>query len=257
MPGFYASIIKNKTGEKEEKKFPEYFLTYIESYNTNSISETNSHKKMYLRNDSILITVDEASATHLTVLDLGDKKASYKKLNFSIEQGNNSSRKQGNSLFYENILYRVTASPEQLNLTAINIDSMDLTNSLNTYSYEESIPFSNTLLLQDGSIDGLGGEERVIKKTEVFFNRFLEGNIGLSTSKENDAIILKIGSHSVCFNSSFPIPIFPNAKRFHFFRYGNGWARGILFTYVSWGRIDDRRSGIFSCSKREISLFQN
>lgn len=206
MPGFYASILRIKELSGATKKFPEFFFTRIDERSLLSMQQATALNKIYINDSLVSLTIDEPSCTHLIEIDFQNKKTSYKRLNFSIEKGQNSAQKQGNSFVSNNLLFRVTASPEQLNLSIIDLQSIKLIHTYNTYAKDAMVSFANSPLFEEGFVDGIKGE-RQIKKTDAFFSKLMEGDIGIMVINKDSVIETVIGSYAVTtsYRPAYPV----------------------------------------------------
>jgi hypothetical protein len=183
MPSFYAKLSTNNNnlngqaassvGVEEIKYSPE-----------NNIKSSYPDKKFYYFNNKMFFTFDEPGCTHLIEVDPFSHRSTYKKMNFSLERGNNSRDKQGNSFMLDNRLFRGTVSSDQMNLSILDLDSMQLINSYNFYP-ETDIDINNGPIVQEGggvtsySVDN----ERILKKPEQYFRKVLSGNFAVAANK--------------------------------------------------------------------------
>jgi hypothetical protein len=195
MSGFYTSLAKKNdllnTPAESEVGIEEI------SYNTeNNIKSAYPSKKLYHHKGKVYMTFDEPGMTHLITLDIESGSSNYKKLNFALEKGNNSGQKQGNSFLYKNRFFRTTMSPDQLNISIIDLDSMKLIRVYNFYP-EGEITARNSPLIQEGAA-GYIIEEKEIKRTEQFFRKVLNGNLAIVANEADSASYqLEIGSYEM------------------------------------------------------------
>ncbi|MFN3404887.1 MAG: hypothetical protein ACK40G_12380 [Cytophagaceae bacterium] len=191
MNSFYAMVSK-RTSRATESKVD---IHYVDYNKVNTIRGTYRRNKLYTYDNKIFMTFDEPGMTHLVTIDPIEKSAAYKKLNFSLERGNNSPQKQGNSFLYYKTLFRVSMSPDQLNLSALNLDSMYLVNSFNVFP-EGEIDIANTPLLMEGSSSGSSGDETVLKKSTQFFKKALTGEIAVAVNPQDSGYYnVQLGSY--------------------------------------------------------------
>lgn len=194
MTTFYTALSTNNE-LLNEKAESDVGVEFIKQGLENNIKSSYAKKKLYCQNDKIVFTFDEAHLTHLVTIDLRTKKAEYKKLTFALEKGNNSTSKRGNSFVYDNHIFRTTISPQQLNISIVNIDSMELANTYNIYP-EEEIKILNGPMLQEGGTNTMALDERVIKKTSQYFSKVLNGNIAIAANKlDSGKYQVEIGSY--------------------------------------------------------------
>lgn len=202
----------------------------------NNIKSSFPKKKLYYHNDKLFFTFDEPHFTHLVEIDLINKKPYYKKLNFSLEKGNNSSTKRGNSFIQGPNLFRTTISQQQLNVSIVNLDSMKLVNTYNIYPDEE-INILNGPMVQEGGTSTLSMDEKVIKKTSQYFNRVLNGNIAIAANKLDSAKYeVEVGSYEefVTRNGTFGGPSLSVGMGMGMGMGGMGMGFGSPF-YSPWG----------------------
>jgi hypothetical protein len=195
MPVFFKKLV---AGNDNLNRTPDSHLG-IEEINyalENNIKSSYPDKKLYHHQDKIFMTFDEPACTHLIEIDPIGHSSSYKKLNFSLEKDNNSKSKQGNSFLYDNRLFRVSISPEQMNLSIIDLDSIKLINSYNFYPSAE-IGINNGPVVQDGGTTVINMEnEKVLKRPEQYFRNVINGNLSVAANKiSDDKYEVEIGSY--------------------------------------------------------------
>jgi hypothetical protein len=162
----------------------------------NNIKSGYPDKKLYSHHDKIFMTFDEPACTHLVEIDPIAHRSSYKKLNFALEKGNATRTKQGNSFLYDNRLFRVTISPEQMNLSILDLDSIKLINSYNFYP-EDEIGINNGPIVQDGGTTVINMQnEKVLEKPQQYFRNVINGNLSVAANKiGEDKYEVEIGSY--------------------------------------------------------------
>lgn len=196
MPGFYNAL-SNKNENLNSKAFSGVGIEDIRYDLENNIKSSYPGKKMYHFDNKIVMTFDEPALIHLVTIDLDTKTSDYKKLNFSLEHGNASNAKQGNSFLYKNRLFRSTISPDQLNISILDLDSMQLLNTFNFYPHQE-ISILNSPMILEGGIEGQTTDERIVKRTDQYFKRVLNGNLAIAANPiDNEKYELQVGSYEV------------------------------------------------------------
>lgn len=191
---FYSSLSSNNDLLNEAAESAVGIET-IRSRLDNNIKSAYPKKKLYYENGLIYMTFDEPSATNMIIIDLAASKSYYKKLNFALEQGNNSSDKRGNSFLYDNKIFRATISQDMMNISIIDLDSITLINSFNIFP-DETISIANGPVVQEGGANGFTGEERVLNKTNQYFNRVLNGNISIAANRiDSGRVEMEVGSY--------------------------------------------------------------
>jgi hypothetical protein len=185
MPVFFKKLV---TGNQNLNDIPDSHLGIQEiKYSLeNNIKSSYPDKKLYYHHDKIYMTFDEPGCTHLIEIDPLAHKSSYKKLNFSLEKGNTSKNKQGNSFLYDNRLFRATISPEQMNLSILDLDNITLINSYNFYP-EDEIGINNGPVVQEGGSTVINVQnEKVLKKPQQYFKSVLNSNLCIAANKIDD-----------------------------------------------------------------------
>ncbi|WMJ72041.1 hypothetical protein RCC89_02475 [Cytophagaceae bacterium ABcell3] len=148
----------------------------------NNIRSVHSKNKVYAKDSIITLTMDQPDMTHLITINTQAKSHSYKKLKFSIEKGSLAPSKQGNSFIHNGTFFRLTASPEQLNISVINLDSMELINNYNVFPDEE-LDINNGPILVESVGGGFSGDEKVINKTPRFFKHLMSGEVAIAVNQ--------------------------------------------------------------------------
>jgi len=199
MPTFYAALSRNNdmlNVSAESNVGIEDIRYDLE----NNVKSTYPDKKLYHFHGKIYFTFDEPGTTHLIIVDPFTKTSEYKKLNFTLDKGNTSGHKQGNSFIYQNRFFRASLSPEQLNIIVLNLDSMNLLKSYNLFP-EFDIDIANGPLIQEGGVPGRTSDEKIIKTSHQFFKRLQDGNLAIAANKiDDDRFELEVGSFDMYSN---------------------------------------------------------
>jgi hypothetical protein len=189
MPDMYKRL---SNGNNQLNEDPEAVLG-IDRINyslENNVKSSRATKKIYAFDNSIYLVFDDPDYTHIIHIDLEQNTSSYKQFLFNLDKGNNSSRKQGNSFLYDQILFRVTMNFDQLTFTVLNIDSN------NTYANFYATPtmpinFKNGPIIQENSLD----KQRVLDDNSTFFKKVLSSNLSVAVNKKDSMYIVEIGSY--------------------------------------------------------------
>jgi len=194
FPTFYGRISRKSDGTEEEKPVA---IDAINPDAVYSIRTSHSDKKLYYQHGKIFLTFDDPDRTHLIEIDTEKKSSVYKKLNFTLERTSNISRQQGNSFIKDNTLYRVSMNPDQMNLSVLNLDTMNLLATYNVFPEENEVSIANSPIIQQGIIVGFdNNDEKIIRKTTQFFKKALGGEIAIVVNKmESDKLAIQIGSY--------------------------------------------------------------
>ena len=196
FPEFYQ-LLSSKNDKLNIPAESEIGIEVISGYLDNNVKSGYPQKKLYHLGRNIIMTFDDASSTHLITIDTEQKKSFYKRLNFTLEQGNLGNQKNGNSFLLDKNLFRVTMSHEQMNLSIINIDSMALLNNYNFYP-ETGIDILNSPIIQDNESNSLfgDGDGKEISRTKQYFNKVLDGNISIAANKlDSGRVEIEVGSY--------------------------------------------------------------
>ncbi|TAH02709.1 MAG: hypothetical protein EAZ15_04810 [Sphingobacteriales bacterium] len=124
----------------------------------NDYTETNANKayfknKIYFKNDSLIFTNDNNfSETKKYVLNLKNNVCNYEviKYPFFKKSAISSLYTKSNSTIIENIIYHLAVTSDNLNVTAINLNTKDTLVSY-TAVKTENIDFKNTDIKQNGN----------------------------------------------------------------------------------------------------------
>ncbi|MFN6945954.1 MAG: hypothetical protein ACK4ND_13480 [Cytophagaceae bacterium] len=192
-PEFYKSLISNNNS-LSRGSFSKANIEMVSYELENNIKSTHSNKKLYVLDGKIIMTFDTPEGTNLITIDPEEGTSEYKKMNFKIERGNTASSKQGNSFIYEKTLFRVTASPKQLNLSIINLDSMELLNNYNIFP-ESPIGINNGPIFSENSRAQVD-EIDIVNKPTKFFKNLMAGELAIAVNKvDSSRHELHIGSY--------------------------------------------------------------
>jgi len=168
----------------------------------NNVKSARSTKKIYAFEKYICLTFDDPDYTHIIQIDLENNTATYKQFLFSLEQGNTSSKKQGNSFLHNQTLFRTTMSLEQMAFTVVDIE----TNQSHTTFYatpHNPMNFKNGPIIQENSSDKV----RIIDDNATYFKRVLAGNLSIAVNQKDSSYIVEIGSfEEIVANNNYNSP---------------------------------------------------
>ena len=162
----------------------------------NNVKSAQSSKKIYAYQNKIFLTFDDAENTHFIQIDLANKTAQYRQLQFSLDKSLNSYKKQGNSFLYKDVLFRATINPDQLNVSIIRLDSLLLLANYNAYPHTK-ITFKNGPILQEGNND----KQKIIDDNAIYFKRVLASNVSIAATKKDSLFVLEIGGYEKITNN--------------------------------------------------------
>lgn len=172
-------LIKNENIKKFEENTP------------NSIELTSEQRKMYVRNGSILFTLDHHKLfTQVLQIDLNSFKAS----SFQFKKPTLGKKaKRTNSYLNGEHLFTIAATKEKFSVEILDFKTGNL---IKKYSAgkNDSITFKNTPIIQEG---GIYNGYRELGKTKRFLRRIAKGNTGISARKVNNYYHIIIGGYVV------------------------------------------------------------
>jgi hypothetical protein len=188
MPDFYKRLSSGNHLLNEDRTA----VVGIDAINydiENNVKSARATKKIYCFDNNIFLIFDDANFTHVVKINLDINEASYKQFSYSLDFGNTSFKKQGNSFLHQKTLFRVTMSMEQMSLIAVDIETNQ---SYATYYATPHMPmdFKNGPLIQENSSDKV----RIIEDNATFFKKVLAGNLSIAVNLKDSSYIVEIGS---------------------------------------------------------------
>lgn len=202
MPDFYKKLSSGNHLLNEETKGS----IGIDAMNysiENNVKSARATKKIYAFETYIYLIFDDPDYTQLIEIDLEKNTAIYKQFDFSLDHGNTSSKKQGNSFLYNQTLFRVTMSLEQMTFTTVNV----VTNQSYTTFYatpHNPMNFKNGPITQENSTDKL----RIIDDNATYFKKVLAGSLSIAVNLKDSSFIVEIGSYEeIIANNNYNNPV--------------------------------------------------
>jgi hypothetical protein len=188
--GFYKALsVKDK--ELAQETYSKLGITLIAHEVANTLNTTVDFEKLYCIKNTLYFTFDEASVTHLVVLDIKNQTCIYKKLNFKLEKIGKELK--GNSFLIDNRLLRITANNKQLNLCVVDLENFALVKNYNIYPDQE-IDIKNTPIVTENN----GKLEPDFLDSEDFFKAIMDGDIAIAaTIADNGYYELEIGNQQI------------------------------------------------------------
>lgn len=166
-------------------------LTKFEENTPNSIELTSAKRKMFVRENSILFTLDHHKMfTQVLQIDLRMLEASafqFKKPSLGKKS------KRTNSYLNGEHLFTIAATKNQFSIEILDFKTGNLIKEY-TANKNDSITFKNTAIIQEG---GMYDSYRELGKTKRFLKRIAKGNTGISARKVNNQYHLIIGGYIV------------------------------------------------------------
>lgn len=202
MPDLYKRLSSGNSLLNEETR-GSVGIDAINCSIENNVKSARATKKMYAFEKYICLTFDDPDYTHIIRIDLENNTASYKQFLFSLEQGNTSSKKQGNSFLCNQTLFRTTMSMEQMSFTVVDIE----TNQSHTTFYatpHNSMNFKNGPIIQENSSDKV----RIIDDNATYFKKVLAGSLSIAVNQRDSSYIVEIGSYEeIVTNNNYNNPV--------------------------------------------------
>ncbi len=189
--------LESREEDLNEKKYSDIGIDKIDYALENNLKSVHALNKLYCLEDRMVMTMDDADRTWLYIIDPKHKTLSEKKFSFSLEKGEGSRDKQGNSFLYGSKLFRTTINNEMMNVSMVDIDSAALNWSYNIFP-DQNISIKNGPLLSEGE------NNKVLGKTSQYFNRVLNGRICIAVNEINQQYLLQVGSYE--YKSSWSSP---------------------------------------------------
>lgn len=157
----------------------------------NSIKTTVEKRKLYIRANEIIITLDNYSvATQILTINLNNLSASYTSIEKPLT-ATKRNKKVSNSYLNNDKLYTIAASKQDIELAVVNINDKKVLKSFKAQR-EDTISFKNSPIL---SISSDYRTTDSIEKTKKFLRRIVgQKNIGISTYTKNDLNFISIGT---------------------------------------------------------------
>lgn len=165
-------------------------IDIIDSASPIALESSKSRIKFYQEDHQVTLTIDASkNNTYYLEFDLEDATSSYKVIpKTAFEKKIISSR--SNSFIFEDKLFVLKASSEEMDFSIYNIDSME---KLTSFSAEKGTPidFKNTPIIQEG---GDFKSYRELEKTSKFLRKVALSNPAIAVFKENDQYIITLGA---------------------------------------------------------------
>jgi hypothetical protein len=172
-------LIKGKHIKKFEENTP------------NTIELTSEQRKMYVREGSIVFTLDHHKMfTQVLHIDLNSFKAS----SFQFKKPSLGKKaKRSNSYLNGENLFTIAATKEKFSVEILNFKTGNL---IKEYSAgkNDTITFKNTPIIQEGA---MYNGYRELGKTKRFLRRISTGNTGISVRKVSNYYHIIIGGYIV------------------------------------------------------------
>jgi hypothetical protein len=167
---------------------------YVDNTVPNPVDLSRKKNKMYCFDNKMLITLDNLPQyTAAITIDL----LSYTTDVQFYTQGplvcKEFTKLNSNSYVYNRALYQINVCPSAMSFTILD---METGKHIKKYSVtkDDEIAFKNTPIMQEGSRNMFGPEERELSKTKQFLRKVANGEPGISAYSNQDGIQVTLGS---------------------------------------------------------------
>lgn len=166
----------------------------IEKNTPNSIESVSESKKMYIKDDNIVITFDNhKKITQVISINIKTKKLIKKTFNKPLKNIK-SRKKKTNSFFYDDYIILIAGTKEVFSMHILDYDTNKLLKEYSV-SKDENISFKNSPIIQKGG--SYYNSHRELKKTKQFLRKITSQKIGLSIIKnKNNNYQFTIGGYA-------------------------------------------------------------
>ena len=163
----------------------------FEENTPNSIELTSEQRKMYVRDGSVLFTLDHHKM-FTQVLKINLKSFQASSFQFKKPLLGKKAKRTNSYLNGENV-FTIAATNEKFTVEILDFKTGNLIKEYSA-SKNDSITFKNTPIMQDG---GMYSAYRELGKTKRFLRRITKGHTGISARKVNSQYHLVIGGYIV------------------------------------------------------------
>ena len=173
---------------------PSIQLEFIDGSVPNSLESTSKTNKLYVKNNTLTLTLDGNNEyTHILKLNLKNSNIQdtiIKKPQLLNIDDQNSSVVKTNSFYEEDKLYQISSVRGQMRFF---IQDLVQNKILKEYTIlkEDSIPFKNTPIIQDGG--AYFNSHREMEKTQKFLRKIALSEVGISVNSKSDTIEITLG----------------------------------------------------------------
>ena len=184
---------KIKVGDFLTRTYNQKDINKVDESVPNAIEVVANHKKMYIRDNNIIFTFDNnKSLTQVLSINLNTLKATSKTFTKPLSETKNS-RKNTNSFIYNDYIFVLASSKEELVLDINDYDSGKAQKKLSIFK-DQPITFKNTPIIQEG---GFYNSRRELEKTKKFLRKINAGKIGVAVRKSNKNYQITLGGYTL------------------------------------------------------------
>lgn len=166
-----------------------------------SLSESAKRRKLYIRNNQLILTFDVSNGfTNLIFINLDNFLFTLEKIQKPTIDNVKDENIKSNSFILDDNIAQIIVCSKQLILSFKDLDG----NKINEYIIYDMDDFkiNNTPFLRQSN-----GFERELETTAQFLRKIVRSNFGISLYKQNDKIIGKIGCISADARTGFMAPM--------------------------------------------------
>ena len=192
----FNTLLQSDLSMLNQEPFSDLGITLVDYEVPQDISDIYTDRKLYVRDDKIVMVFDQRSTSHLVIIDFSKKKSYYKKFSFKLELETSDNTMTGNSFLFKDYFFRVTCDGHQINLAIVDFRNFKLIRNHNIYD-GQTIAIKNGPLLLEESTNGSVPKLTAIKNSERFFRLVRGSELGVTACiSSNNTFELMIGSHS-------------------------------------------------------------
>lgn len=191
----FFSALKANLNMLNQEPFSDIGVTYIDYEVEQDLSDIYTDRKLYVRDDKLVMTFDEHNTSHLLFFDLTKRKSYYKKFEFKLDVQMAAQNHRGNSFLFKDHFFRITSNGHQINLAIVDFRNFKLVRNLNAYD-DQPIEIKNGPLLSEQSTNGSVPVVEPIKNTEKFFKKIRGVDLGVTVRELDESKLeVMLGSH--------------------------------------------------------------
>ncbi len=158
----------------------------------NAIEITSKPNKLYIKDGQFVFTFDnDNSKTIVATVSPTNYEMNIDK--FEQLKSDNAYFQNYNSYIYDDKLFQIISSPDEMKFSIRDIESKELLKSI-VLKKEDTITFKNTPIIQEGPGFIAGTRTREMEETSKFLRKISRGDVGISAYKQNTNYKITIGS---------------------------------------------------------------
>ncbi len=174
-------------------------LHKVDYGNPNPLSLTSEQNKLYCYDNKIIITLDnENYNTKIIRINLEDfsyQLRNYEKGEIAPHNNDYYNYKQSNSYLYNDYLYQISGSLEELYFSISKLETKALVKEYRV-NKEEEITFNSTPIMQVGGTSGFTmNANKELGKTKKILSKIASSEIGVTAYAVNDTLEITLGGY--------------------------------------------------------------